>query len=104
MPASERDARAALDQAAQAGTSPVPGPDRDRPDGRHVHAETGARGGHERDLHRDGDQREAAVGSSRPSSELHPEGGEHARRQPDDVGPRAREQRALVAHSRGYSR
>ena len=84
--------------------SSVPAPIATARTARQIHAETGARGGHERELHRDGDQREAAVGELAPEQELHAEGGEHARPQADDVGPGAREQRALVARSRGYSR
>ena len=70
---------AALDEAAQARHVAGSGPDRDRPHGRQIHPETGARGGHERELHRDRDQGEAAVGELAPEQELHPEGREHAR-------------------------
>ena len=68
--------------------------------GGQVHAEAAAGGRHERDLHGDRDQAEAARRQLPGEHQLHAVGGDDTGREPGDVQRRARQERAMVAHRR----
>ena len=76
-----------------------PPPDGDEAHCRHVHAEATTRRGDERDLHRDGDEPEAARLEPAPEENLDAERGRDADDEPGDVRGRPRQERAFLAYA-----
>ena len=92
------DARAAVDEAPERPRVARTLGDRHEPHGRDVHAEPRAGGGDEGDLDGDRDEREAARGKRAPEQHLDAEGGRDAGQEAGNVGNRAVQEDALVAH------
>ena len=95
----EGDAGAAVDQAAQRRHAAGALADGDVANGRQIHAEAAAGGGHEPDLDSHRDQAQPGAAELAAHQHLHAEGGGDARSQPDDVEGGAGQQRAMVTHA-----